>query len=334
MSFVFPVLLGGVLLAGIPVLLHLIMRQKPKVLLFPAFRFLLMRHRKNQRKLRLRHIVLLALRIILIVAVCLALARPKLFDVGFNLQNDRPVAAVFIFDTSPSMEYKTSDGVTRLAESQRRGLELLDELPDNSRIAILDTADLATSGPGEWVKTRHQARERIKNLRISPGSGPVTQRLDSAYRLFIALAKDKDDAEGGKLPRLLCVFSDRTRGAWDASRVSTLAELSDQVPPLLEGLQAARGNLPALKTLLKELRDKLPPPAGQDYPEQALIDDIDKLTEQIPALGPDDFPPRADLSKLVASARSRAREILARLPAEESEDVKEYRGKLVAGLQR
>src|SRR6059058_5319547 len=109
MSFVFPILLGGLLLAGIPILLHLIMRQKPKVLLFPAFRFLIQRHRKNQRKLRLRHLVLLALRMLLIAAICLALARPKVFDVAFGLQSDRPVAAVFVIDTSSSMEYKTSD---------------------------------------------------------------------------------------------------------------------------------------------------------------------------------------------------------------------------------
>src|SRR5438309_5358139 len=187
MSFVFPVLLGGLLLAGIPVLLHLIMRQKPKVLLFPAFRFLLQRHKKNQRKLRLRHLLLLAMRILLIVAICLALARPKLFDVGFNLQNDRPVAAVFVFDTSPSMEYRTNDGQTRLADAQKRGLEMLDELPEGSRIAILDTADTA-SGPGEWLRSPHQARERIQNLRISPASTPVTQRLEGAYRLLAELA--------------------------------------------------------------------------------------------------------------------------------------------------
>ena len=76
MSFIYPVLLGGLALAGIPVLLHLIMRQKPKHLLFPAFRFLLQKHRTNQRKLRLRHLLLLALRLLLIAGICLALSRP------------------------------------------------------------------------------------------------------------------------------------------------------------------------------------------------------------------------------------------------------------------
>src|SRR5437588_9957200 len=106
MSFVFPVLLGGLTLIGVPILLHLIMRQKPKHLFFPAFRFLLQRHRTNQRKLQLRHLLLLALRMLVVALICLALARPKVFSQRFSfLGGDRPVAAVFVFDTSYSMEY-------------------------------------------------------------------------------------------------------------------------------------------------------------------------------------------------------------------------------------
>ena len=62
MTFIHPLLLGGLVLVGIPIVLHLIMRQQPKHLIFPAFRFLQLRHRTNQRKLRLRHLLLLALR--------------------------------------------------------------------------------------------------------------------------------------------------------------------------------------------------------------------------------------------------------------------------------
>ncbi len=66
MSFVFPILLGGLVLIGVAILLHLIMRQKSKTLRFPAFRFVVQRHKKNLRKLRLRHLLLLALRILLL----------------------------------------------------------------------------------------------------------------------------------------------------------------------------------------------------------------------------------------------------------------------------
>src|SRR5947209_6156065 len=113
MTFVHPLLLGGLLLVGIPVLIHLIMQQKPKHLPFPAFRFLLQKHRTNQRRLRLRHWLLLALRVLLIAAICLALARPKLFSNRLGIGSDRPVAAVFLFDTSLSMDYRVS-GQSRL----------------------------------------------------------------------------------------------------------------------------------------------------------------------------------------------------------------------------
>src|SRR5437667_7320773 len=121
MSFVFPVLLGGLTLIGVPILLHLIMRQKPKHLFFPAFRFLLQRHRTNQRKLQLRHLLLLALRLLLVAGVCLALARPKLFSSRLNLSGERPIAAVLVFDTSFSMGY-VSGGKDRLETARQRAL--------------------------------------------------------------------------------------------------------------------------------------------------------------------------------------------------------------------
>src|SRR6516165_3161917 len=113
MTFVHPLLLSGLLLAGIPILVHLIMRQKPKHLPFPALRFLLERHRTNQRKLQLRHLLLLALRMLLVALICLAVARPKIFSDRLNLSSDQPAAVVMVFDTSYSMEYK-SGGQSRL----------------------------------------------------------------------------------------------------------------------------------------------------------------------------------------------------------------------------
>src|SRR6516162_68040 len=143
MSFVHPLLLGGLLLVGIPVLIHLIMQQKPKRLVFPAFRFLVQKQRTNQRRLRLRHLLLLLLRMALIALLCLALARPTIFNQGIaGLVGDRPVAVALVIDTSMSMEY-AEGGKTRLEEAQRRARELVDDLPDNSRIAVFDSADLA-----------------------------------------------------------------------------------------------------------------------------------------------------------------------------------------------
>ena len=77
MGFVNLSLLIGGVLVGIPVVLHLIMRQRPKQLVFPALRFVRRKQESNVRKLQLRHWLLLALRCLAIGLLAAALARPR-----------------------------------------------------------------------------------------------------------------------------------------------------------------------------------------------------------------------------------------------------------------
>src|SRR5581483_8367519 len=271
MTFVFPILLGGLAAAGVPVLLHLIVRQKPRTLPFPAFRFLVQKQKTNLRKLRLRHFLLLAMRVLLITAMCLALARPRLFYQGLNLSSDRPIAAVLLFDTSASMDYKVGD-VTRLEEAKQRGLELLDKLPEGCRLLVLDSADMLQERAQEpWLRSVEEARKRVAALKVRPANAPVTRALEPALRRFAELAHAGEDPQGQRLLRLLCTFTDRTRGCWEGQRVDALQELADQVPPLYEGLQEARGRLSSLQDMLKELRDRLPA-EGKDYSDQSLLE--------------------------------------------------------------
>jgi hypothetical protein len=211
MTFVYPLLLGGLLLAGLPVLLHFLIRQKPKSLLFPAYRFLVLKRRSNTRNLRLRHLLLLLLRIALIVLICLALARPRLFQpLGGILDRERPVAMIFVIDTTPSMDYKSGDE-TRLELAKKRALELLDQLPADGRFLVLDAADLASSDREDFVASAEKTRQRIQSLTIRPESVPVTTAIVKALDRFDGW----DDPSGEKLPRFVCVFSDRTKPSWD-----------------------------------------------------------------------------------------------------------------------
>jgi hypothetical protein len=221
MTFILPALLGGLLLVGIPILLHLTMRQKPKRLPFPAFRFLLQRRRANQRSLRLRHLLLLALRISLIALMCIALARPRLFSEGLNLSTDRPRAVVMLFDTSPSMEY-TVRGKTRLDEARQRAEELIAEMPSDSKVAILDSSEIG----GEWSANVDAARKRVDGLKLRAANAPVTRQLDQAYRLLKDLQEESDDNKE-PMPRFVYVFSDRTNSSWETSVADTLHQPDD-----------------------------------------------------------------------------------------------------------
>jgi hypothetical protein len=225
MSFIHPALLGGLVLVGLPVVLHLIMRQQPKHLVFPAVRFLKLQLRTNQRKLRLRHLLLLALRVLLVALMCLALARPRLFSERFaGLGDDQAAVVVLVLDTSPSMEYAVA-GKSRLEDARTRALELLDELGDASRIAVLDTAEPG----GEWALSRAAARERVLNLQIRHANRPVTDALDAAFRL-LAEPESQETAGDPARPRFVYVFSDRTPASWDAGRVADLKQVGDRLP--------------------------------------------------------------------------------------------------------
>ena len=204
MAFIHGYLLGGLLLAGLPVLLHLLMRQKPRRLSFPAFRFLKARQRVNQRKIRLQHLLLLLLRMAVIALLCLALARPRIFASRSGDGAERAVVAVVLVDTSASMDYAVA-GVTRLDDVRGRVRELLDEMNDGSRVALLDGGD--DSAP--VFLPRGEVRVRLDALRIRPAAGSLNLAVERALRRL-----ESDDADEGT-PRLLYVFTDRTRASWD-----------------------------------------------------------------------------------------------------------------------
>ena len=67
---------GGGFVA-VPIVLHLIMQQKPKPLVFPAVRFLRETFASNQRRLKLKQWLLLLLRALVILWLAVALAQPS-----------------------------------------------------------------------------------------------------------------------------------------------------------------------------------------------------------------------------------------------------------------
>src|SRR5689334_6606981 len=85
MSLLNPALLAGLGLALIPVLLHLLLRAKPRRLIFPALRLIQQRRRQNVRRMQLRHLWLLLLRIAVIALIVIAVCRPSLPAANYSL---------------------------------------------------------------------------------------------------------------------------------------------------------------------------------------------------------------------------------------------------------
>lgn len=216
MTFVnFSLLFGGLLVA-VPIVLHLVMRQKPRLLEFPALRFIQKRHEANRRRLRLQHLLLLLLRAGVIAFLAFALARPTVQFAGSLGSQEAPVAAALIFDTAARMEYR-QDNQTRLETAKRLGLWLLSQLPPDSQIAVLD----ARREPAHFQVERGAAEQRIKRLAVTANADSLTDVVERALRLL----------ERSELPRReVYIFSDLALKAWPTANAARLHDLSTAVP--------------------------------------------------------------------------------------------------------
>ena len=70
-GFLYPALLVAALGAAVPIILHLIRRREAHRVVFPAIRYL-RRAEQRQRRLRLRHLLLLAARVLMILLAAIA----------------------------------------------------------------------------------------------------------------------------------------------------------------------------------------------------------------------------------------------------------------------
>ncbi|MBY0460021.1 MAG: BatA domain-containing protein [Gemmataceae bacterium] len=219
------ILIAGAALVGLPILLHLIMKQEPKRLSFPAYRFLKQKLKTNQRKLRLRHFILLALRMLIIALFCLTLYQPAIKSDDLNIRGEQPIATVVVIDSSPSMGY-IANGKTRLDEAVQRARELLAELPDKSPVVILDTSDLT----GQWLLDAAAARRRLDDIKEPRGGNQtISNAIEVAYQRLANAEKDTESPE--QLQKLVAVFTDRTVASWDAGRTEDLKKLRDTIDP-------------------------------------------------------------------------------------------------------
>jgi len=178
----FPLLIGGIAAAAVPILLHLIMRGVPKRIEFPPLRFLLKKQKVNQRKFRLRHLLLLALRIGVFVLIGFALARPSLRLDGSSGFAGRlgtqqaPIAAAIVIDNSPRMDYQHANK-TRLELAKAEARWVLSQLPPQSEVAVLSNTRMNDT----FQVDLFSAMERIDHLLTSP-VGRSTRRKRTPHK--------------------------------------------------------------------------------------------------------------------------------------------------------
>jgi hypothetical protein len=216
MGFVTPALLGGALLIGVPIVLHLVMRREVRQLVFPALRFVQQRKSVNQHRLRLRQLLLLALRCTVICLLAFALARPTLRGSGATGKEDSPIAAALVFDNSLRMTY-LHENQTRLEKARELSGSLLDQLPSDAPVTVIDRA----SRYGGRESDKSSAELRIERLDASS----VVRPLADALRDSVDWLKLQTDHRGE-----IYVFTDLASADWSDDALAAFKARLDELP--------------------------------------------------------------------------------------------------------
>ncbi|HEX5412542.1 MAG TPA: BatA and WFA domain-containing protein [Terriglobia bacterium] len=199
MGFLAPWFLAGAVAIGLPVYLHLLRRHRAEPRPFSSLMFFERRLESSTKHRRLRHLVLLALRVALLILVAVVFAEPFI---------RRPVASaasrkllVLAIDNSFSMR-----AGTRLADARQAALSVLASRKPNERAEVMSL--------GSEVRVLTQPTADPATLRAAVES---VQPTDSRATFGGLAHSVRSLAENTQSPVELHLFSDMQRTAMPAN---------------------------------------------------------------------------------------------------------------------
>ena len=183
MSFLNPILLGGLAAIAVPIIIHLLNRRKFHKVVWAAMRFLKASVEQNQRRMRIEDMILLALRCLLVILLALALARPAILSKANDVFGQSKVTGVIILDNSYSMG--VSDGnMTRFDKARDAALEAIDSMPIGSATAVLLASDVVQGAIPEPTFDMNLARRVIRDAPLTDRGTDLLPAIDNAVDLL------------------------------------------------------------------------------------------------------------------------------------------------------
>ncbi|MBE0538960.1 MAG: BatA domain-containing protein, partial [Ignavibacterium sp.] len=182
MTFLNPAVLFGLLAASIPIIIHLLNLRKLKKIEFSTLQFLKELQKNKIRKIKIKQWLLLALRVLIILAIVTAFARPTLVGVSIGgTTSAAKTTAVFILDDTFSMSIIDQEGsyfnqaketikniLTQFEEGDEFGLVLVSHQPDEI----------------ELKSNLSKFRQEIDAVNISFASGKLNTAMIKAAQLI------------------------------------------------------------------------------------------------------------------------------------------------------
>jgi hypothetical protein len=204
MSFLNPLMLFGAGAIAVPIIIHLLNRRRFQRVVWAAMRFVKVSTEKNQRRMLVEDMILLAIRCLMLALLALAVARPAMRSTTHNVFGQSKVTAVIVLDNSASMG--VSDGVqTRFDKARKVAEQAVDALPSGSAAAVILASDVAKEVIKEPTHDLNLARKAVREAPLS----------DRATDLFPSIEKALETLKGrSAIRKEIYVITDGQLAGW------------------------------------------------------------------------------------------------------------------------
>jgi hypothetical protein len=237
-------MLIGLAAAALPILIHRLTRRKAVRRNFSAVRLLLHSQNLMARPQRLKHLLLLGLRVTAIAALVIMAARPMLVRPGL-LAVGEGGAKVLLIDNSVSMGYKDAQG-QRYERAKEAVRHIINGLSPTAEILIIPTAppgDRANDTKLGWMRSS-EAADYLASIPLSSGKGEPGAALALAFQKLKGVNGTKE----------IMLISDMAKSDWQGFDQGKLGIVSADahVTFLRIGLKARDSNMAVKAVRLKE----------------------------------------------------------------------------------
>jgi len=214
MTFAVPLFLIASLAAAIPVVLHMIHRQKAQQLPFSTLRFLRLSVEKTRRRKRIHDVLLMVLRAAVLLLLAVGLARPTLTSLS-SLWGRADTAVAIILDNSASMGM-VDQGQVRFRTALGAAEQIVGQLREGDQVALLLSGGPVLPELGKLDRTQEQVRQMLLQWlnAPSPTGGVSYERADLGVKIQQARTLL---AESEAASKQIYVLTDLQRLSWEST---------------------------------------------------------------------------------------------------------------------
>jgi len=179
-NFLYPLFTIAGLAIGIPILIHLFNFRKYKKVFFPDIRFLKELQEQTQKQSQLKHLLILASRILAVLSLVFAFAQPFFSKDQEKMTQGAKAISIYI-DNSFSMGIE-NNSLSLLDLAKGKAKEIIEGYTSNDEIQIL-TNDFAYNE--NRFLSKEEALRQISTIQVSPKTRTASTILEKQKQLLL-----------------------------------------------------------------------------------------------------------------------------------------------------